>query len=163
MAERRFSAAVVTVSDSAVGGEREDVSGPTAARLLEQTGFQVAAGCIVGDDLDAVRDLLIDLADRNGFDLIITTGGTGFGPRDVTPEATAAAVFRRADSLVEFMRFEACRVKPRAALSRGIAGIRGRTLIVNLPGSPAAVEESLNSLFKILHHALELLAGNRPH
>ncbi len=158
-----FQAAVVTVSDSAAAGEREDLSGPLAAKILGEAGFNVAEQKIVPDEFSAIIEVLCDLSDRRDLALVITTGGTGFGPRDMTPEATAAVIERQADNLSEFMRFKSYHIGPKAALSRGVAGIRGETLILNLPGSPAGVEESLKAIVPILGHALTILKGGQPH
>lgn len=158
-----YKAAVVTVSDTTAAGEREDASGPAAVEILEGADIEVAAREAVADEQEEIEEVLLRLCERDDIDLIITTGGTGFGPRDVTPEATSAVIDRQAHNLAEYMRVTSIGSNPKAALSRGVAGIRGKTLIVNLPGSPAAVEENLKSLIKVLDHALLLLAGGAPH
>ena len=163
MGKARFSAAVVTVSDSAAAGKREDLSGPAVCRLLEEAGFDIRTRLVVPDDLDVIEKNLLEMCTGGAIDLVITTGGTGFGPRDVTPEATRRVIERQADNLVEFARASGCDNNPKAALSRGTAGIRGATLFVNLPGSPMAVKESLAALLTILPHALDLMTGGRPH
>ncbi|HNW85798.1 MAG TPA: MogA/MoaB family molybdenum cofactor biosynthesis protein [Candidatus Limiplasma sp.] len=154
-----FTAAVVTVSDRAFGGVREDASGPRVAQLLEQAGYQVLANELVPDERPMIEQTLRNLADDRDIALIVTTGGTGFSPRDVTPEATLAVCGRRADGIPEAMRAASLSVTPRAMLSRAAAGIRGRSLIVNLPGSPKAAAENLSAVLNTLAHGLEMLRG----
>jgi molybdopterin adenylyltransferase len=163
MKERRYRAAVVTISDSAANGDREDLSGPAVQELLQRAGIEVVESSIVPDELQEIKRILVHLSDDLGLDIVLTTGGTGFGPRDVTPEATLAVTERHADNLSEMMRVRALSHTPEAALSRGVAGIRGKTLIVNLPGSPLGAEQNLESLLPILPHALQLLNGGKPH
>lgn len=152
-------ATVITASDRSSRGERTDESGPLAAKLLRGAGYAVEAELLLPDDKAALETALIDLCDRRHMRLIITTGGTGFAPRDVTPEATAAVIERSAPGIAEAIRAHSMTKTPRAMLSRGIAGIRGQTLIVNLPGSPKAVEECLRFVLPHLGHGLELLTG----
>jgi len=163
LSDRQFGAVVVTVSDSASRGTRDDLSGPAAARLLEESGIGVLQRLIIPDELERIKTTLVEQCDREDVDLVVTSGGTGFSPHDVTPEATLAVIERQANSLAELMRARASGDDPRSALSRGIAGIRAETLIVNLPGSPSAVEESLKILIPILNHALLLIGGGEPH
>jgi molybdopterin adenylyltransferase len=151
--------AILTVSDSCSRGEREDVSGRTIAELLPGDRFAVNERCIVADDRDAIVDELAKWADENEVDLVLTTGGTGFGPRDVTPEATASVCERMVPGLGELVRMKGYRKTPNAVLSRAVAGIRGSTLVVNLPGSPRAVRECLELLLPVLPHAVEMLRG----
>ncbi|MFN2387978.1 MAG: molybdenum cofactor biosynthesis protein B [Actinomycetota bacterium] len=156
------SAVVITVSDRVTCGEAADASGPAVEAILAVAGIDVVRRLVVADDLDEIARSLESSA-GDAVDLVVTTGGTGFAPRDVTPEATARVVERDAPGLPELMRSAGLRHTPHAALSRARAGIRGRTLIVNLPGSPAAVRESLDALVPVLPHALALLAGETSH
>ena len=160
---------IVTVSDRSARGERADISGPALAALVEEQGWVVEQCIILPDDLPALRDLLAHWADGGELDLILTTGGTGFAPRDVTPEATASVIQRQAPGLAEAMRQESLRVTPHAMLSRATAGIRAATLIVNLPGSPQGALENLRVILPVLPHAVQLLksdpdaeSGHRP-
>jgi len=150
--------AVVTASDKGSKGEREDVSGELAGQLLLPWG-DVHHRMILPDEEDVLADQLCQLCDRENMDLILTTGGTGLSPRDVTPEATRRVIQREVPGIPEAMRRESWKKSPRSSLSRGIAGIRGRTLIINLPGSPKGVREQLEVLFPILDHALSILTG----
>lgn len=150
-------AAVLTVSDGVAGGTREDESGDTAARLLREAGFDVSHRRVIPDERPVIESALRELAATHG--LVVTTGGTGFGPRDVTPEATRAVIEREAPGLAELMRATGLGHTPMAALSRAVAGALGDTLIVNLPGSPKGVEESLASVLPVIPHAVELLGG----
>ncbi len=152
-------ASVVTVSDTGYAGEREDSSGPLLAELLRKMGAQVVQQAIVPDEQAEIRRTLIALADEAHLDLIVTTGGTGPAPRDVTPEATRTVIEREMPGLAEVLRFEGYRQTPLAVISRGVAGIRGRTLIVNLPGSPRAVREGMETLIPILPHTIRMVRG----
>ncbi len=151
--------AIVTISDSCSQGEREDVSGRTIEEMLPRDQFNVASRSIVPDDRDGIAAELVRLADDEEIELVLTTGGTGFGPRDVTPEATASVCSRMVPGFGELMRLEGFKKTPRAVLSRAVACIRGRTLVVNLPGSPRAVRECLELILDLLPHAIEMLRG----
>lgn len=154
--------AVLTISDRSARGERADRSGPALVEVVQARGWQMTRYEVIPDELYLIRDTLIEYCDRDLSDIVLTTGGTGFAPRDVTPEATLAAVERSAPGLAEAMRQESLRVTPHAMLSRGVAGIRGRTLVINLPGSPRAAVENLNVVLPVLEHAVELLRDD-PH
>jgi molybdenum cofactor synthesis domain-containing protein len=156
-----WSAAVITVSDSCARGERVDVSGPAVVELLEKSGFRVTAKQIVQDDSMQIQNALVHLALE--VRLIVTTGGTGIAERDVTPEATEAICERVIDGIAERMRSEGYKKTPFAALSRGVCGVRGKTLILNLPGSPRGAVESLETVLEQIPHALNLLEGKTEH
>lgn len=151
--------AVVTVSDSCARGEREDVSGRTIEEMLPGDEFAVAARGVLPDDHAAIAAELVKLAGRGDIDLVLTTGGTGFGPRDVTPEATTSVCDRMIPGFGELMRMEGFKWTPNAVLSRAVAGIRGGTLVINLPGSPQAVQECLDLILGLLPHAMLMLRG----
>ena len=153
--------AILTISDAGSRGEREDRSGPAVAEWATAHGWQVAERALVPDDTDRIAELLRTWADGNRADLILTTGGTGLTLRDVTPEATRAVLEREAPGIPEAMRASAVGRFPRAALSRAVAGTRGRSLIINLPGSPGGVRDGLAVLDGIVEHAVELLRGDR--
>ena len=149
---------ILTASDKGARGEREDVSGPRIRSLLS-ADYEAVAYTVVPDDRETIAQELIRLSDEVGCDLILTTGGTGFAPRDVTPEATRDVCDRMAPGIAEAIRAQSMRITSRAMLSRGVSGIRGRTLIVNLPGSPKAVEESMAVFLDVVGHGLNLLRG----
>jgi molybdopterin adenylyltransferase len=150
-------ALVITVSDTAAAGKREDLSGPEAKRILEEAGFEVPAIDVVPDERTDIESRLRK-ACVQGYRLIVTTGGTGLSPRDVTPEATRAVIEKEAPGIAELMRLESFKVTPKAALSRAIAGTRQSTLIINLPGSVKGVRECLTAVRPVLAHAVETLA-----
>jgi molybdenum cofactor synthesis domain-containing protein len=160
-ASQLLTAAVVTVSDSCARGEREDKSGPGVARLLEKLKISVSAREIVSDDPIQIQNLLIRLARE--VRLIITTGGTGIAARDVTPEATEAVCDRVLPGVAEVMRTAGMKKTPFAALSRGVCGVRGKALILNVPGSPTGAVESLEAVAQLLPHAIDLLSGKTEH
>ncbi len=155
--------AILTVSDGVAAGKREDTSREVLAAWLERRGWSLADQRVVPDEEREIATLLSSWADAAQLDLILTTGGTGFGPRDVTPEATSAVLQRPAPGLAEALRAAGMQSTPFAALSRGVAGIRGSCLIVNLPGSEKAVRESVDVLDRLIPHAVDLLAGRTEH
>jgi molybdopterin adenylyltransferase len=159
--QARLTAAVLTISDSSARGERLDVSGPAVSQLLAEFGFHVVAKQIIPDDLTRIQNTLIQFAHEARF--IVTTGGTGIAPRDITPEATQAVCERLIAGVVEHMRRESYKKTPYAALSRAVCGVRGKSLILNLPGSPSGAVESLQSVIEIIPHALNLLDGRTEH
>ena len=155
-----FRVGIITASDKGSAGQREDLSGPAIRRLLEETGeYTVAQYVILPDDREMLRDTMAAWCDQGLVDLILTTGGTGFSPRDCTPEATLDVCQRLVPGIPEAMRWMSLQITPRAMLSRAAAGIREKTLIVNLPGSPKAVEENLGFILPQLRHGLEILEG----
>ena len=154
-----YTAAVITVSDKGYRGERLDTSGPNLVEILKERGFQVVYTSIVPDEMDAIRAALLKCTDELGIALVLTTGGTGFSPRDITPEATMAVVERPTPGIPEAMRAESMRITPKGCLSRSVAGIRGRTLIINLPGSKKAAQENILAVIDPVQHGLEMLLG----
>ncbi|MCG0278563.1 MAG: MogA/MoaB family molybdenum cofactor biosynthesis protein [Thermanaeromonas sp.] len=151
--------AILTASDKGARGEREDKSAEVIKELVERIGGQVVAYAVVPDEREAIAAKLREFCDEVGADLILTTGGTGFGPRDVTPEATKEVIEREVPGLPEAMRLAGLKATPQAMLSRGVAGIRGKSLIINLPGSPRAVRENLEAVLPALPHGLAVLKG----
>lgn len=152
---------ILTVSDRSWRGERDDLSGPALVEISQQNDWDVVEILVVPDELDVLRDTLVLWADSGDLDIILTTGGTGFAPRDVTPEATRHVVDKLAPGLSEAMRAESRKITPHAMLSRSVAGIRGRVLIVNLPGSPKAARENLAVIQPVLRHAVQLLRDDK--
>jgi molybdenum cofactor synthesis domain-containing protein len=149
--------AILTVSDRSSRGERPDASGPALVELVQSQGWQVVKQAIVSDEMEAIQDTFLTWSDSGEVDVILSTGGTGFAPRDVTPEATRAVVERLTPGLDEAMRAASLQVTPHAMLSRAISGIRKRTLIINLPGSPKGATENLRVVLPALEHAVKLL------
>jgi molybdopterin adenylyltransferase len=156
-----FTAAVLTVSDSCARGERTDASGPAAAEALRKRKFSIVSTEIVADDQAAIQKCLLRLA--RDARLVVTTGGTGIAERDVTPEATKAICDRLLEGIAERMRSEGAKKTPFAALSRAVCGVHGKSLIINLPGSPRGAVESLDAIIDLLPHALQLLTGKTDH
>ena len=154
-----YQAAVITISDKGSRGEREDTSGPAVCAIAEEHGFHVVYRSIVPDEQEQIRAELISCADQRKIDLVLTTEGTGFSPRDVTPEATLAVVERETRGIPEAMRAESLKITPRGCLSRSAAGIRGRTLIINLPGSVKAARENLLAVIASVAHGMDMLAS----
>lgn len=148
---------ILTISDRSFHAERADTSGPALAQAVTQQGWQVLRTEVLPDEFEQIVAKLVTWSDSGELDVILTTGGTGFSPRDVTPEATSAVIQRSTPGLAEAVRYAGLRITPHAMLSRAIAGIRGRTLIINLPGSPKGAMENLDILIPVLPHAVELL------
>jgi len=161
MDDVKIRAIVVTVSDSR--RETDDVSGVTLADLLLEIGVEIVDKIIVSDEFEDLRNTLYSLTERDDANLIVTTGGTGFAPRDNTPEATRAVIEREASGMAEAMRFETAKKTPMAMLSRGVCGIRGNKLIINLPGSPKGVRECFEVIKDVLPHAINLISGKANH
>ena len=155
-----FSVGILTVSDKGSRGEREDLSGPEIRRIISSLPAQVNAYEVIPDEEEVIAEKLQEYADRRRLDLILTTGGTGLSPRDVTPEATRKVLEKEIPGIAEAMRAEGIKITPLAMLSRAAAGIRGCSLIINLPGSPRAVQENLTVILPVLKHALEKIQGD---
>jgi len=155
-----LKAAVLTISDRAAAGEAKDLTGAGLREALERRGAQVVELALIPDEPDSIQAALIRLSDELGADVVFTNGGTGLGPRDVTPEATEAVIERRVPGIAEAMRQGSLSKTPRAMLSRATAGVRGRTLIVNLPGSPQGALECLDIVWPVMDHALAVIAGH---
>ncbi len=154
-----FRAAVITVSDRCARGERPDEGGPLVAALLKKAGYELVHTAILPDEQEEIEQVLCEIADQGLADLLVTTGGTGFAPRDVTPEATRTVCTRMTPGIPEAMRAASMKITPRAMLSRAEAGIRRNTLILNLPGSPKAAKENLEAVLPSLDHGLTMLQG----
>lgn len=154
-----YTAAVITVSDKGYAGLRQDTAGPAVKAILEEHGFNVVYTSIVPDEMEMIKNELILCSDEKKINLIVSTGGTGFSPRDITPEATLAVVERETRGIPEAMRYASLQITPRACLSRSAAGIRGRSLIINLPGSEKAAKENLSSVVGAVEHGMDMLLG----
>ena len=152
-----YTAAVITVSDKGARGERQDTSGPMLCKLAEDRGYQVVYTAMVPDDMKRIREELLKCCDDLSISLVLTTGGTGFSPRDITPEATRSVVERETPGIPELMRAESMKITPRGCLSRSTAGIRGKSLIINLPGSEKAARENLLAVIDPIRHGLEMM------
>ena len=152
-----YTAAVITISDKGAKGERVDTSGPNLCEILKEKGFEVVYTNIIPDEMEEIKAELIRCADEKQIALVLTTGGTGFSPRDITPEATLQVIERATPGIPEAMRAESMRITPRGCLSRSAAGIRGRTLIINLPGSKKASQESILAVIDPVEHGLQML------
>jgi molybdopterin adenylyltransferase len=152
--------AILTISDRSSQGLREDLSGPALREHVSALGWSIKKMHILADDLSVIQTTLMEICDQDEIDLLLTTGGTGCAPRDVTPEATQSVIERATPGLAEVMRLESCKINPHAMLSRGVAGIRKNTLIVNLPGSPKAAVENLMVIEKTLPHAISLIRSD---
>lgn len=157
--KRKWRTAVITLSDKGYAGEREDKSGPLIKEMVEEQGYEVVDMIVLPDEQKMIEEKLIQLCDEAKMDLILTTGGTGFSPRDCTPEATLAVAEKNAPGIAEAMRYASLQITPRAMLSRSASVIRKETLIVNLPGSPKAVKENLECILPSLPHGLEIMKG----
>ena len=155
-----FNAGVITVSDKGSRGERVDRSGQEIVSMLKDIGANIAYSTIIPDEKDKIKEILIDCTDRMKLDLIITTGGTGVSPRDLTPDATLEVIDKKVPGMAEAMRRVSAAITPHAMISRAVVGIRGRSLIVNLPGSPKAVRENLAVILPALKHAVEKIRGD---
>jgi len=154
-----ITAGIIIASDAGFAGTREDKSGPAVAETIKKIGALTLETAIVPDDIDLLKQNMCRMADESGYDLILTSGGTGFSPRDITPEATLSIIERQSPGLTEAMRAASLQLSPHAMLSRGVAGIRGKSLIINLPGSPKAVRECLEVILPALPHGIEVLRG----
>ena len=152
---------VVTISDKGSRGEREDLSGKEVIRILEECTFSIEDYRIIPDEKDIIKSTLLEYADERGIDLVVTTGGTGVSPRDVTPDATAEVIEREIPGIGEAMRRESMKKTPHAMVSRAIAGIRGESLIINLPGSPKGARENLTVVLPTLKHTIEKIKGDQ--
>ncbi|MEW6662346.1 MAG: MogA/MoaB family molybdenum cofactor biosynthesis protein [Bacillota bacterium] len=159
MAGGHFKVGIITASDKGARGEREDLSAGVIKEMIASVGGMVEAYQVVPDEREMLKDIMVQFADNLKLDLVLTTGGTGFSPRDITPEATREVVDRLVPGLPEVMRHEGLKHTPQAMLSRAVAGIRGQTLIINLPGSPKGVRECLQAILLALPHGIAILKG----
>jgi molybdenum cofactor synthesis domain-containing protein len=160
MEQKSLRIGILTVSDRSSLGERDDLSGPALQEMVKSRGWQVIGVQVVPDEMQMIKDRLVRWSDSNQVDIILTTGGTGFSSRDITPEVTLEVIEREAPGIAEAMRAESLKITPHAMMSRARAGIRGGTLIINLPGSPKAAIENLKVVLPIMEHAVELLSGD---
>ncbi len=156
-------ASILTISDSVSSGDREDVSGPTVRKILESEGWEIRSTEILPDDFSLIRERLEALTGNRDLDVVFTTGGTGLGPRDRTPEATTSVMERALPGLAETMRLEGRKKTPLAALSRAVVGVKAKVLLVNLPGAPEGAEDSLRAILGIIPHAVEVIRGSATH
>jgi molybdenum cofactor synthesis domain-containing protein len=152
---------ILTISDRSASGERDDLSGPALSQAVNDAGWEVGQTALVTDDLEQIKEILINWSDDRLCSVILTTGGTGFSPRDITPEATLAVIEREAPGLAEGMRSGSLKITPHAMLSRAVAGIRKKTIIINLPGSPKAALENFRIIAPVLVHAVQLLQDDQ--
>lgn len=159
MESKKFAVGIITVSDRSSRGEREDLGGPLLRELIEEAGFEVTKTKIIPDEKEKIVEVLKEFSEDERIALVLTTGGTGFSPRDVTPEATIEACERMTPGIPEAMRAFSAQITNRAYLSRGQAGIRKKTLIINFPGSPKAIKENLEAILPFLDHGIEMLRG----
>lgn len=155
-----YSVGIITASDKGSRGEREDLSGKLIQTIMEEKGYLIKKYVILPDDQELLAKEMMKMADQEHIHLILTTGGTGFSERDVTPEATLKVILKQAPGISEAIRYNSLQITPKAMLSRAVSGIRGKTLIINLPGSPKAVKESLGFIVDTLHHGLQILVGD---
>lgn len=155
-----FSAGIITVSDKSAQGKREDLSGPAIAQILAGAAIEIRKTCVVPDDIPLIQQAIITYADVEKLDLILTTGGTGVSPRDLTPDATAEVLDKEIPGMAETMRYASMKVTPHAMISRALAGIRGQSLIINLPGSPKGATENLSAILPGLSHAIDKIKGD---
>jgi len=160
MSEKHFSFVVITISDKGSEGKRVDTTGPTISKMLEEKGFEEKDVVIIPDIMDVIKEKLVSYADNSRVDLIVTNGGTGVSPTDVTPEATREVIDKEIPGMAEAMRMESLKKTPHAMLSRAICGVRKTTLIVNLPGSPRGAKENLEVILPALPHAIEKIKGD---
>jgi molybdenum cofactor synthesis domain-containing protein len=155
-----YTVGVIVASDKGSRGERDDLSGKLISTMMEEKGYSVQRYVMLPDEEDILYNEMIYMSDQLNINLILSTGGTGFSKRDVTPEATLKAITKHAPGIAEAIRYNSLQITPKAMLSRGVAGIRGNTLIINLPGSPKAVKESLSFILEPLYHGLQILLGD---
>jgi molybdopterin adenylyltransferase len=155
-----FNAGIITVSDKGSQGKRQDLSGPAIAEMLAGAGIQIKKTLIIPDEVDQISEAIIQFADVEKLDLILTTGGTGVSPRDLTPDATLKVIDKEVPGMAEAMRLASMKITPHAMISRAITGIRGRCLIINLPGSPKGAKENLAAVLPALQHAIEKIKGD---